>query len=672
MSTRLEPSLERFPSIEGSLAHSAGRDDVQGLRGIAVLLVVLYHAGVPGLPGGFVGVDVFFVISGFLITGLLVRESLATGHIDFTRFFARRARRLLPAALLVTAIAAVVAMWIYPPMEQREIVSSARAASLYVGNHWLAGRSVDYLGGDQGSNPLLHMWSLAVEEQFYLVWPFIVLLGTRLGGVRGLFIVIGGLSAVSLCACVAMTWHSQPWAFFLMPFRAWQFGLGALVQVALVRGVRFSNDAWPRWISWIGLGLIAASTALLDTSRLYPGLWALAPTVGTASVLLGLYATKRGAGVLLAIPPLRVVGDLSYSWYLWHWPFLVAAHVLVPQSGPAVTVAAVVLSLVAAAVSYRWVEGPIRFSPPAWLRRNRQALVAALAGSALLAGACTAATAWIGSRSMDAQQRAFADGVDDIPIVYAAGCHATFAVSDLPRCAFGSKDAGMKVVLFGDSHAAQWFPALQQLATERGWQLISLTKSSCPAARVTVYSDVLRRTYLECDEWRERMLKRIEAERPALVVLSNAYQQVDAAQWKAGAASTADRLARAGARQLWIRDAPSPGYNVPRCLARAQWQGYADFSEICAFDRDKVLARSAAIFEAERSAVTASPDARLLDFTTQVCPDKQCTVWRAGHPLFSDGNHIAASWTKGQSGRIAEALQGWPLDSAAAVSQPIR
>ena len=669
----MESHVGQIPAPAASLAHSAGRADVQGLRGIAVLLVVLYHAGVPGLSGGFIGVDVFFVISGFLITGLLVREAMTTGHVAFARFYARRARRLLPAALFVTVVVVLVTLWIYPPMEQREIVSSARAASLYMSNHWLAGRSVDYLSGGQESNPLLHMWSLAVEEQFYFVWPAVVALGMRLGGARRCAQAIAVLSGVSLVACVGMTWHSQPWAFFVMPFRAWEFGAGALVQVALARGLRFDNEAWPRLIGWVGLALVGASAVLLDTSLLYPGLWALAPTIGTTCVLLGLYAARRGggAGAVLATPPLRVVGDLSYSWYLWHWPFLVACRVLFPQASPGVIVAAVLLSLGAAAASYRWVEGPIRFSPPFWLRRNKLALAAALAGSGAVAIACTATASWIGARGMGAQQRVIANGVDDIPSLYAAGCHATFSVTDLPQCAFGPAGATTKVVLFGDSHAAQWFPALQQLAAERGWQVIALTKSSCPAVQMPVYSEVLRRAYGECDEWRERMLRRIEAERPALVVVSSAAQQVDPAKWQAAAARTAQRLGALGTHQLWVRDTPAPGFNGPRCLARAQWQGHADFADICAFDRDKVMAKTSAIYGAERSGVAQAPGVRWLDLTPEICPDQRCSAWRAGRPLYSDGNHIAASWAAQQSVRFAQMLEGWPLGPAAA-AQPVR
>jgi len=667
----MESHVGQFPAPAASLAHSAGRADVQGLRGIAVLLVVLYHAGVPGLTGGFVGVDVFFVISGFLITGLLVREAMTTGRVAFARFYARRARRLLPAALFVTVVVVLGTLWIYPPMEQREIVSSARAASLYMSNHWLAGRSVDYLSGGQESNPLLHMWSLAVEEQFYFVWPLVVALGMRLGGARRCAQAIAALSAASLVACVAMTWHSQPWAFFVMPFRAWEFGAGALVQVALVRGLCFDNEAWPRLVGWLGLALVGASAVLLDTSLLYPGLWALAPTIGTAGVLLGLYTSKRGVGPLLAAAPLRVVGDLSYSWYLWHWPFLVACRVLMPQASAAVTAVVVLLSLGAAAASYRWVEGPIRFSPPFWLRRNRLALGAALAASGAVALACTVTASWIGGRGMAPEQRVMADGVDDVPSLYAAGCHATFAVTDLPQCAFGPAGATIKVVLFGDSHAAQWFPALQQLAAERGWQVIALTKSSCPAVQMAVYSEVLRRDYGECDEWRERMLKRIETERPALVVISSASQQVDPARWQAAAARTAQRLQAAGARQLWVRDTPAPGFNGPRCLARARWQGHADFAEVCSFDRDKVMARTRPIYDAERSGVAQLKDVRWLDLTPEICPDQRCSLWRAGRPLYSDGNHIAASWAAQQSVRFAQTLQGWPLGSADA-SPPLK
>ncbi len=672
MKAPMESRVGPYPAPVASTTHGAARADVQGLRALAVVLVVLYHAGVPGLRGGFIGVDVFFVISGFLITGLLAREAASTGHVAFARFFARRARRLLPAALFVTAVVVLAALWIYPPMEQREIVSGARAASLYVSNLWLAGRSVDYLGGGAESNPLLHMWSLAVEEQFYIVWPFVVAFAMRLAGGRRCSLVIGIISAISLLACVAMTWRSQPWAFFLMPFRAWEFGAGALVQVALLRGLRFDHDAWPRLIGWIGLLLVVASAVLLDTSRLFPGLWALAPTLGTAGVLLGMHASRRGVGALLGTAPLPLVGDLSYSWYLWHWPFLVASHVLMPHGTALTTAAAVLLSIGAAAASYRWVEGPIRFSPPSWLRPDRPTLVSALAASALLAIACTGTASWIGMRGMDPQQRAFANGVDDTASLHRNGCFAGFSDTDLPAaCAFGPAGANINVVLFGDSHAAQWFPALQQLAVEKGWRLIALTKSSCPAVAMSVYSDVLRRTYLECDQWRERMFKRIEAEHPALVVVSSAWQNVDPAQWRSAAARTSQRLAAMGTRQLWIRDTPSPGFNGPLCLARARWQGHADFVDICSFDRDEVMAHTAALHEAERGAVAATHDARWLDLTSEICPVQRCTELRDGRPLYSDGNHIAASWAARESPRFELALQGWALESPSA-AQPVR
>ena len=660
------------PAAAASVAHGAVRADVQGLRALAVVLVVLYHAGVPGLSGGFIGVDVFFVISGFLITGLLAREAAATGRIAFGRFFARRARRLLPAALVLTAVVVLATLWIYPPMEQREIVSGARAASLYMSNLWLAGRSVDYLGGSAESNPLLHKWSLAVEEQFYIVWPFVVALAMRVAGGRRCSLVIAALSVVSLLACVDMTWRSQPWAFFLMPFRAWEFGAGALVQIALMRGLRFDNEAWARLVGWIGLLLIVASAVFLDTSRLFPGLWALAPTIGTASVLLGMHASRRGIGALLSTPPLPLVGDLSYSWYLWHWPFLVAAHVLMPHATALTTTVAVVLSIGAAAASYRWVEQPIRLSPPAWLRPNKMALVSALTASAALALVCSVTSSWIGARGMDAQQRAFASGVDDVASLHTTGCFASFSATDVPAaCDFGPAGANTSVVLFGDSHAAQWFPALQRLAAEKGWRLIALTKSSCPSVQMSVYSDVLRRTYRECDEWRERMFKRIEAEHPALVVVSNAWQDVAPAQWRSAAARTAQRLAAMGTRQLWIRDTPAPGFNGPRCLARARWQGHADFEDICSFDRDQVMARTAAISDAERGAVAGIRDARWLDLTTDICPVQRCTELRDGRPLYSDGNHIAASWAAHQSPRFELALQDWQLGASPA-AQPLR
>ena len=633
------------------------RADVQGLRGVAVLLVVLYHAGVPGLPGGFIGVDVFFVISGFLITGLLVDEARTSGRIDIAEFFARRARRLLPAALVLIVATVIAALWFYPPLEQREIVSAARAASVYLANQWLAGRAVNYLTGAAHANPLLHMWSLAVEEQFYLVWPLVIALGMRVArGARHAH-VIGALCVVSFVACVAMTWRAQPWAFFSMPFRAWEFGLGALVRLALPGPAAFRRDSWPRAIGAVGAGMVGASVAWLDAASLFPGILALLPTLGTALVLLGIHRSSGGVGTFLAMPPLRWLGDLSYSWYLWHWPILVFSRELFAQRAPLTTIAALGLSILLAMASFRWVETPIRANPPPPLRKKKGTLVIALGASLAVAAACTALGTWISLRGADPLQKRFADATQDIPRIYASGCHAAVETSDLPRCAFGLEGAATKIVLLGDSHAAQWFPALERLAIERGWQLVSLTKSACPAADLSVRNTTLRRTYHECDQWRERMFKRIEVERPALVVIGNSSRHAPAAQWQAAVSRSAERLDRLGVAHVWLRDTPWPGFDGPRCLARAHWQGRTDAEQLCAFDRDRVMAAAVPIFDAERAALASSSHGRTLDMTEAICAEPRCTVLRAGQLVYSDNHHITASWARRQAGRLGAALQ---------------
>jgi len=343
-------------------AESRLRPDIQGLRGLAVLLVVLFHAGVPFTPGGFIGVDVFFVISGFLITGLLMREVERSNHIRYLDFIARRARRLLPAALVVIAFVGAASVLVYPPLERLDVMSAARSAALYVANLWFAIRTVDYFGVAAASNPLLHMWSLAVEEQFYVGWPAFLALaafGLKRGDLRSRVTwAVAVLSAITFAACVWMTWFAQPWAFFGTPFRAWEFGLGALVYLLAPHISRLPQSALA-WSGLAGLVLVLGTALALHDEAPFPGAIALLPTAGTALMLASLHA-PGGVGALLSWRPLARVGDISYSWYLWHWPLLVMFPILLPEQRVLAIVAAVAISYLAAELSYRYVEEPFR------------------------------------------------------------------------------------------------------------------------------------------------------------------------------------------------------------------------------------------------------------------------------------------------------------------------
>jgi peptidoglycan/LPS O-acetylase OafA/YrhL len=295
--------------------HPSGRKfrpDIEGLRAVAVGLVVLHHAGVPWVPGGYVGVDIFFVISGYLMTVLLVGERERTGSIRLRLFYARRIRRLLPAAALVLMATIVGARVLLPPLAVPDMAKPAALTALFVSNIWFARTGTDYLADGEPS-PFRHYWSLAVEEQFYLVWPVLLILGYRWfrGRRRSLAVSVGVLSGVSLAMCVVVTSMSQPWAFFGLPTRAWEFGVGALVALAGARLLALPVGL-SRGLTWAGLLGIAVSALAYSESVAYPGWAAVLPVVATAAVLAGGAARVRGsAEVWLGRRPMQVIGPLS-------------------------------------------------------------------------------------------------------------------------------------------------------------------------------------------------------------------------------------------------------------------------------------------------------------------------------------------------------------------------
>jgi peptidoglycan/LPS O-acetylase OafA/YrhL len=301
------------------------RPDLEGLRAVAVVLVLLYHAAVPGFTGGYVGVDVFFVLSGFLITGLLLREVRRTGTISLPSFYARRARRLLPASALVLLVTMVASALVLPPLLVPGVAGDAAAASLYVSNMRFAFQATDYLQAEMAPSPLLHFWSLGVEEQFYVFWPALVLLIARgrADAGRRVAIAAGIISAVSFGLALWLTEANAPWAFFSLPTRAWELGLGAFLAIGGTQLARI--PARPAAVAaWVGLAMVGISGVVLSTETPFPGTAALLPTVGSALVIAGGFRQAPfapGRWLSLAIP--RFLGRISYSLYLWHWPVLI-------------------------------------------------------------------------------------------------------------------------------------------------------------------------------------------------------------------------------------------------------------------------------------------------------------------------------------------------------------
>jgi peptidoglycan/LPS O-acetylase OafA/YrhL len=583
------------------------RTDIEGLRAVAVLLVVAAHAGVPGLTGGYVGVDVFFVISGFLITSLLLREAERTGRISVARFYGRRAVRLLPAAAVVLLTSLAAARLFLPAVRLGDICRDALAATGYVANLRFAETGTDYLSADRPPSPFQHFWSLAVEEQFYLVWPLLMLAAAHLGRRRRpLGAVLAVLVAGSFLLSVTETARSQPWAYFGPHTRAWELGAGALLALGAAR-VRRLPGAVRAGLGWAGAAAILLAAWRFGDATAYPG-WRAALPVGGAIALIA--AGGAGTGRLLALRPLQVLGRLSYSWYLWHWPVLLIAPAALGLAG---TVAQRLLlcaaALALAWATHRWLENPLRHRPALRDRPRRGlGLGAALSGTvaaaavllALLPHGVTAggrrpdlraavataadpaaelrraieASRRMGALPANLRPRLAAAGRDRAR-VWADGCHADVPATTVPAdCVYGDPASSRTVVLFGDSHAAHWFPALETLAAERHWRLVEVTKTSCSAADVALWHESLKRAYTECAAFHRAAVARIRALRPALVVVGSSFNYRPAtpagdpaAQWRAAWDRTFDQLRSSGARVVALADTPYMGGPVPDCLA---------------------------------------------------------------------------------------------------------
>lgn len=611
------------------------RQDIEGLRAVAVLAVLLFHAGVPRVAGGYVGVDVFFVVSGFLITSLMVAEKTSTGSISLGAFYARRARRILPASALV-AVSTLVASYVWlEPLRIQSLIRDVWGVATFSSNLVFAHRGADYLQSTLPPSPLQHYWSLAVEEQFYLVWPALIALvcwgaaSQSRVSVRARIGLVSAVAAVaSFVACMITMDRSQPWAFFAPHTRAFELAIGAFVAVLPIAASRVA-----RWtaaaIAWCGLGVIVASVTLFDERTRFPGPWALVPVLATAVLLRGGDSTAWSPKVLLSLAPLQWLGSRSYSAYLWHWPVLIIAAAAL---GKSLTVfeglVCLMMSVSLAELTYRWVENPIRRNIA--IRGLRAAamatsLVAVVAGSAVLANnnpprtttgsVATTPTLVVGSTTTlppgstvpGSQSGAtpptlpppstaiepiiaalsatglpsnitpsLRSALNDEPILYKNGCHANFSSTKPKTCAFGKKSSPIVIGLYGDSHAAQWFPAFQHVADKLGWKLMTYTKRGCPPADIPTYSKVLGKVYTECGPWRRNVLAKMSTDGVKVVFVAHFDRSLSATtrlpmwtkEWREGLQGTIDALTGKGIVPVLLEDTPYPGQDIPTCLSR--------------------------------------------------------------------------------------------------------
>jgi peptidoglycan/LPS O-acetylase OafA/YrhL len=762
------------------------RPDIEGLRAVAVLAVLLFHVGVPGLPGGFVGVDVFYVISGFLITGLLVRELAATGRIDLVTFYARRLRRLLPAALVVIAVTLVASWAVLSRLRFPEVAGDAAASALYVSNIRFAEQATDYLAAHESASPYLHFWSLGVEEQFYLVWPFLLLIGARLVPVARLGILLVAVALGSFALSLAWTDVAAPWAFFSLPTRAWELAIGALIAVGALRLPRRAPRSVAVGSVAVGLALIALACVVIDGSTPYPGTAALLPVAGTSLVIIGGAATRAGPSRWLSMSAPRWLGRISYSLYLWHWPILVLVPVALGFDGVGLRLVLAGAAVALAAVTTALIETPIRRerimragadrslavaaacsiamavtavgAGVLVLTRSSSPVVAAVEGAlpdaspapawaATPAPAGAAATEpptrtappaatppaaappaiappaerpsaepgvrpartairslpWLrdstGPRLADRRigiltpairpidlgvvrpsigddlppgvlsgplptnlQPSLEDGRKDLPSSYADGCHVVdYGLAEPGECVYGKRGSAVTAVLIGDSHAAQWLPALQRLADERGWSLLGFTKSGCPMVDATVWNGSLKRAYRECDSWRATVLERLAKEDISIAFVANAdmYQVVDQEgrreppdqreRWRGALASSLATIGGLADRVVVLADTPRLAYDPLDCLATHDDVAGCDAASEDLLDPD---------YAALEAAVASAAGVEWISANEWICPDGSCPLVRGTLLVFRDDHHLTATFAAALAERIGAALDG--------------
>lgn len=597
---------------------------------MAVLLVVLYHADVPGVTGGYVGVDVFFVISGFLITAALVAEAEREGRIALARFYGRRMRRLLPAAVIVMVFTVLLARVALPVSQVQSLVRDTFFAAVYGINYHLAAEGVEYQNATAPPSALQHFWSLSVEEQFYVFWPLLIVLALVLGRQRRfrtvMVVAISVVSAGTLLASVLQTPENTSLAYFSIHTRAWELGAGALL--ALTAHRLALPDRARVLLAWGGMAAIVATAFLYTERTLYPGWAAIVPVAGAVALLAaGTGGTVPSMQRFLGHGAMQYMGKVSYAWYLWHWPLLVLLPAWVGyELGWGYRVEIVFLAFWAAVLTYFVEDAAARHSLTlrGWLAAGSgMSAVAVLTALGILVTLPNVVGTGV------ARQDVFATDVtsvqqelraslslaavprnldpeltrisDDYPATTAAGCHLDLRDVRQGTCLFGDPEGAEVMVLVGDSHAEQWFPALDAEARANGYQLYSLTKSACPIASIgTVYSNDLKREYSECDTWRSELGERVRSLDADVLVSSQAdavpWDTVSDTEWARGTVSALRDMAGPDTSVVYLGDTPAAQADPETCL-----QENVERAAACAFDESGSFP-----FPERRGAVQAS------------------------------------------------------------------
>jgi peptidoglycan/LPS O-acetylase OafA/YrhL len=676
----------------GRVGGAEFRPDIQGLRAIAVSSVVIYHLYPSALPGGYVGVDVFFVISGFLITGHLLRTFQRTGRVGFVEFYGRRARRLMPASALVLTVTWIASRLILPTSQLKATATQIRGSALYYENWVLARDAVSYLKSDQAPSPVQHFWSLSVEEQFYLFWPLLFLIAalvtmrlvkgatdagahtdevTRLAraetGRRVMLILAGLVIAGSLAWSVYDTRVNAAAAYFVTTTRIWELAAGGLL--ALLSSTAADRVGRVGVLAWGGLVMIVVSEFVISGTSQFPGYIALLPVAGAMlAIACGSDRARLGPSRLLSLRPMVFLGGISYSVYLWHWPLIVLWKTYSKGSiglldGPAIAVVSIVLAW----LTKVFVEDRVRmarfFAGHNW--RSVGTVSAALV-PVFLVGVFLADLPSLSDHKLDAKHPGAAVLAGDVkppphasplpPLSIASTddeisanttCLVTFNSATPHRCRFGDKTHPKRVVaLVGDSFAGEWSTALQIMANKHHWELVTLLKSGCPWTTTTIVRN--RSPFTSCQQWGAKVRDDLLKLKPDVVLTSDRIKDGNVVGTPDGLPSY--QAIAAGTTAYWkqliahnipvvaIRESPEMSRVIPDCLS-----SHGATVAGCSTPRKQAVTTDTPMTIATRSMSGAVP---LIDMTKLICGPRTCEPIVGNVVVYRDSHHLTNTYMK--------------------------
>lgn len=645
------------------------RGDIDGLRAISILAVVAFHAGLPCVNGGYVGVDVFFVISGFLITKLLLEEKARTGTIDLAGFWARRVRRILPSLLFVIATSLLIGMFVLERVsgEVGNLAKAASAALLLNANHYFLSMEGDYFGVALETNPLLQLWTLSVEEQFYLIWPLLLLLVVNRSQIqrKGLITLIG---IASFICCVMLTKIDRSMAFFIMLTRAWEFMAGAAMAVLHVRGLpehKFSGSL----LVTLGGSLLFYSIFFLSDVNAFPGVLALLPVAGGAlTILAGIVWPSNPVSSVLRMSFLTYIGRISYVWYLWHWPVLVLIRsVNLYERHLGYDLLAALVSFLLAVVTHHYVEVPLRkYGVGMTFWNSKRILLFGLISTiaifvlAVVIGAW-ARYGWFYSDS----ERHLDDARKDTPswsCLFTEGDHA----DDYKKCLKINEHPNVAVLLWGDSHANHWAAAFNGAAKNHAATLIDLARRAC----LPILGDMPDKGCMQFNEYVFSQLDELKNNGLRGVIISAHWPiyfggrslfagestnvVYSNAEFETQFENFVNKLEKINLRVLIVLPSPSLKFSAVNCLSRKSANecgiDQVAFNEY-AKDSISILKRIAA----------RSHNVRILDPQSLMCENGYCSAVQNGVVAYTDADHLSKTFAESMSENFDNEIV-WLLD----------